>query len=1056
MARETAQAWSASWERTVCSVCEMWALIVQQTAEDRLAGDRTTQVVDCTESNPPLSCRYSVVQVAAPTASDDTTALMSVDGHHRDRPAEHTISDIGEARQLFGDSVAKSAVLDGLDQAQTMAATTTEGRLLLIAGPGAGKTLTLVRRTLHILTSGLAEPHQIVLCTFTEKAALELRDRLRSAAIAAGYEGDLSSLRTGTIHGVCNELVDRHRHLTPLGNGYEVLDELTQALFLFEHFDEIVGEADGGGRYLGRWATKWTAVAGIQRYLDKVTEELVDVGRLASSADSFLEQLAVSHRAYEAALVAENKVDFAHIQRFFLDLLDDPDVGPSIRQSIRYVMVDEYQDTNYIQERLLDRLGEASGNLCVVGDEDQSLYRWRGATVRNILEFPTTHPGSTVIKLTTNYRSHEAIVRAYDRFMGSADWSNPSGGPSFRFDKTIEPDPGTSFPEYPAVFSIWGTQKRDEATRFADLVAFLAEKDVIQDYSQVALLLHSVRTDHSGPYLEALEKAGIPYFCPRARAYFDNEEVQAALACLAVILGWYGDGRGTVQGRSLTELAQLVDAAIADVGRSYRDPHPLAKKLQLLVAEVAAIDEEGALDRRPADYLYEMLSVEPFAGWLANENRARNLATLSELLNVFQRYYHYSVVTRRNLGPMRLHLFNSFMRLLHDGGINEYEDPDQPFPKGHVQVMTIHQAKGLEFPVVVVGSLSTQLTSPKDVDRTLRPFYHRPPFEPENRITQFDRMRLHYVAFSRPEKVLVLTSTETPKAHFDPIWQGLPQWPYVQQDLLAAQGFAMKKRLAPKKSFSFTGDLKVFETCPRQYHMFRHYDFTPSRSAVIFFGLLVHQTIEDIHRLVLAGKLAEIDDSRIEGLFEFNFRHLAKKDVRPIGATAKEAGLRQVRDYFHNNRSEMTRVVETEVDVSLEKEGYILTGAVDLLLADDGALEVLDFKAQARPSDEDRIVRTYYQQLCIYAHILEERRGRRPDRLLLYWTGERTRDRAVMTFEYQPADVAEAVAHFDGVVAEVQAQHFDVVTPPPRAVCKECDFRSYCVSQGTIDAKVIA
>ena len=516
--------------------------------------------------------------------------------------------------------------------------------------------------------------------------------------------------------------------------------------------------------------------------------------------------------------------------------------------------------------------------------------------------------------------------------MGSVDWSNPAGGPSFRFDKTIDPDPGTAFPEYPAVFSIWGSTKRDEASRFADLVTFLTDKGVIKDYSQVALLLHSVRVEHSGPYLDALDKVGIPYFCPRARAYFDNEEVQATLACVAVILGWYGDGRGVIQGRSLTQLAQLIDSAIADVGRQYRDPHPLAKKLQELVAEVETLDQEGALDRRPADYLYELLGVEPFTGWLANENRARNLATLSELLNVFQRYYHYSVVTRRNLGPLRLHLFNSFLRLLHDGGINEYEDPDQPFPRGHVQVMTIHQAKGLEFPVVVVGSLATQLSSPKDVERTLGPYCHRPTFEPESRITQFDRMRLHYVAFSRPEKVLVLTSTENPKSHFDPIWQGLPQWPYVQKNLLAAQGFTMKRRLAPKKSFSFTGDLKVFETCPRQYQMFRYYDFTPSRSAVIFFGLLVHQTIEDIHRLVLAGKLAEIDDDRVEALFEFNFRHLAKKDVRPIGATAKQAAFRQVRSYLHNNRTEMTRVVETEVDVSLEKEGYVLTGAVDLLL----------------------------------------------------------------------------------------------------------------------------
>jgi DNA helicase-2/ATP-dependent DNA helicase PcrA len=946
-------------------------------------------------------------------------------------------------------------VVEGLDPAQAQAVAATEGPVLLIAGPGTGKTLTLVRRTLHLLTAGLAKPGEIVLCTFTEKAALELRDRLRGAATAVGYQGDLSSLRSGTIHGVCNEFVDRYRHLTPLRNGYEVLDELTQSLFLFEHFDEVVGPADDTNKYLSRWSTKWTAIEGLRRYLDKLTEELVDVERLERSGQPFLVALAAAYRAYEAALVKENQVDFAHLEKFFLDLLDDPAVGSAVRESVRYVMVDEYQDTNYIQERLLARLSEATGNLCVVGDEDQSLYRFRGATVRNILEFPSTHPGATVIKLTINYRSHRSIVYSYDRFMKSADWSNP-GGPPFRFDKSIEPDPDAAYPDYPAVLSIWGATHRDEATRFANLVAFLADERVIEDYSQVALLLHSVRTEHSGPYLEALDRAGIPYFCPRARAYFENEEVRAALGCLAVALGWYGDGRGTIRGRSLTSLARAVDDAIGELGRQYSDPHPLGKLIQRFVEEVASLDDTGSLDRRPADYLYELLAVEPFTTWLSSENRARNLATMSELLNVFQRYYHYSVITKGNLASLRLNLFNSFMRLLHEGGINEYEDPYQPFPKGHVQVMTIHQAKGLEFPVVVVGSLAAQLSSPKDLDHTLGPFYHRPTFEPEDRITAFDRMRLHYVGFSRAEKLLVLTSTETPKAHFDPIWQGLPQWPYVQKDLLAAQGFALKPRTAPKKSFSFTGDLKVYETCPRQYQMFRYYDFTPSRSAVIFFGLLVHQTIEDIHRLVLAGRLSEIDHQRIEALFEFNFRHLAKKDVRPIGEAAKQAALEHVLNYFSNNLTEMTRVIDTEVDVSLEKDNYILTGAVDLLLGDDGSLEVLDFKAQARPDASDPVIESYRSQLCIYGHILEERRGRRPDRLLLYWTGESTREHALMSFGYQPEVVALAIAHFDDIVADVQAQRFDVRRPPPPAICKECDFRAYCAATGTIDAKVIA
>ena len=140
----------------------------------------------------------------------------------------------------------------------------------------------------------------------------------------------------------------------------------------------------------------------------------------------------------------------------------DPEIGETVAARFKYVLVDEYQDTNYVQEQLLTKLASATRNICVVGDEDQSLYRFRGATVRNILEFPRTFPDAKQVKLTINYRSHERIVEAYDRWMASADWSNATG-PPFRFPKTIEPDPDAEFPDYPAVFCIWGTSAADEA-----------------------------------------------------------------------------------------------------------------------------------------------------------------------------------------------------------------------------------------------------------------------------------------------------------------------------------------------------------------------------------------------------------------------------------------------------------------------------------------------------------------------------------------------------------------------------------------------------------------
>ena len=922
-----------------------------------------------------------------------------------------------------------------------------DGPLLVIAGPGSGKTYSIVLRALNLLLLGKAGPKELVLCTFTEKAAFEMRDRLAAAARKVGYAGDLSELVVSTIHSLCNRVLTQHRHRTTLGHNYDTLDELTQLLFIFEHFNEVIGPA-ANDLFLGKWKTRWTAIEGARGYFDKITEELVDPARLVSSGDAFLGAIATAYQAYEKALADANRIDFAHLQRTVLDLLADGATAEAITHQIKYVLVDEYQDTNYVQEQLLLKLTERTRNLCVVGDEDQSLYRFRGATVRNILEFPQRMPGCAVVKLTANYRSHRAIVERYDHWMASADWSNRGGTP-FRYDKTIAANEAATHPDYPAVLAIRGSDRRDEATRFADLVEFLKKNAIIADYSQVALLLHSVRQDHSGPYLQALEARAIPAFCPRARAYFENDVIRDLVGFFAVLFGWHGTGRGQVAG-AVAELGAYVDGAIVELGRRFGAPHPLATVLREWTGEIANLQEGEALDLRPADYLYRLLAFQPFSGAVKEENAARNLAIFSQLLNMFQSYYHYTVVTHKNREFLRFHLFNSFLRLLFDGGINEYEDPDSPFPKGHVQVMTIHQAKGLEFPVVVVGSLATQLSSPKQIDGALGPFYHRAPFEPADRITLFDRMRLHYVAFSRAQHVLVLTASEPPKDHFAPIAQGLPQWPYVQKDLLAAQRFALRDRMPVKKTYSFTGDLKIYETCPRQYQFFREYDFTPSRSAVIFFGLLVHQTIEEIHRIALDGKLDTLDKPRIRELFDRTFRFLCLSDVRPIGDRAREAAHTQVLNYFQQNQDEMRRVIQTEVDVSLEKEGYILAGKVDLLLGGDGKLELLDFKTSPRPRNSPELIAGYERQLCTYAHILERRHGRHVDRLLLYWTSEPRKQDALMVLPYDPSQVDEAGRHFDETVHRIQRQEFDVKTPPEAAICKECDLRMLCHAEGII------
>ena len=191
-------------------------------------------------------------------------------------------------------------------------------------------------------------------------------------------------------------------------------------------------------------------------------------------------------------------------------LEDDDEIGDEISANVRHLLCDEYQDTSHAQERLRRRLAQTHANLCVVGDEDQSLYRFRGANVGNILEFPNRFPECRVVRLTVNYRSHSSIVRAYDRWMASADWTNPDPRrPPFRHDKAIVPH-AVNDDDYPAVIALDGNDPRDEEEQLVDLLRFLKRNRVIGDYSQVALLLHSVREEVAGRYMDALEDGGIP------------------------------------------------------------------------------------------------------------------------------------------------------------------------------------------------------------------------------------------------------------------------------------------------------------------------------------------------------------------------------------------------------------------------------------------------------------------------------------------------------------------------------------------------------------------
>ena len=259
-----------------------------------------------------------------------------------------------------------------------------------------------------------------------------------------------------TIHSLCHRLLKPHAALVGLRPGYRVLDDGEQRRLLREESDVVFGpDLDTLSRR--GWHGGVQTVDEAARYFDRICDELIDPKDLAQSERPFIAALGRCYLRYRRLLLHYNAVDFAHLQVWAHRVMQDDSVAAAARVAVRHLMVDEFQDTSRVQMRILERLAGVNANIVAVGDDDQSIYRFRGASVSNLLEFPGRFPGCRVATLTTNYRSHQEIVAAVGRWMNSAArWQ--LDGRSFRYAKDIVPDAPDSHPDYPAVISVHGQE----------------------------------------------------------------------------------------------------------------------------------------------------------------------------------------------------------------------------------------------------------------------------------------------------------------------------------------------------------------------------------------------------------------------------------------------------------------------------------------------------------------------------------------------------------------------------------------------------------------------
>ena len=945
---------------------------------------------------------------------------------------------------------------------------TTEGPLLIIAGPGSGKTFTLVERIYHLISEKNIQPEQLFVSTFTEKAAAELITRVSARLDADNISVNLNEMYIGTFHSICLRFIEENRESTRLMRNFTLLDQFDQQYFIYQNLSDYHG-IEGSENIIGSSRTSWWQKAeNVMQSVNKVSEEALNPDDLLNADEPEVQALARCYKQYQAHLEEESYLDFSTIQVEALRLLEEhPDILNKIRDKIEYLMVDEYQDTNTIQERILFKLAEPDFNLCVVGDDDQGLYRFRGATIRNILEFPQNDfSGATCkqVKLTTNYRSHPDIIKFCNEWMDPPDSTNFPGwtadGKTFRHEKEILPNTEADFTEMPTVLKISGNP--DTENWHEQVLSFLHHlKDIgtLTDWNQVAFLFSSVKHHSAVALAEALEAGGIHVYSPRSNLFFNREEIRLMIGALIFLFPQFRQAR---QQHMRTE-PEIWDYYDDECVRPFFTEVQKPENKPLLDWCRRQANKHRALTA-PTDYafsglFYELLQFPLFSqhlgeatqGGVIDSRPARNLAIFSQLLNKYEYLHRINVLLPEQLNRNLRRLFNNFFRFLKEGGIEEYEDASEYAPTGCVSFMTIHQSKGLEFPVVVVGSMyAGPRKQHPDLDNILqRKYYSKQPFEPLEQTKFYDFWRLYYTAFSRAQNLLLLTCQEktkgrrVPSKYLKPIYDPLPTW---QNEAFQPENLTLEtiKDVELKSEYSFTSHITVFENCARQYKFYRDLGFAPIRRNPILFGTVVHQTIEDIHKAVLRGEEHIVTAEQITDWFNANYTHLSRQERLYLNPGGQKAALDHVLRYAHREQGTWHLLQETEVEVSHVEDSYILKGHIDLIRGEDNTLEIIDFKSEKKPNIEDDRERIdhYRRQLEVYAHIIEGRTGHTVSKLHLYCTGEENSN-PYISFNKDSVSIDQTMEAFDGIVARIENKDFEIAVRPDN-LCRNCDMKEYC------------
>jgi DNA helicase-2/ATP-dependent DNA helicase PcrA len=850
--------------------------------------------------------------------------------------------------------------------AQRAAIGTLDDPLLIVACAGSGKTQVISQRVIEILRRPDIAPKNVVAFTFTDKAAAELKERVTSLVEREfGNVHGLAEMFIGTMHGYALHVMQTW---VPETFKYGVLNDIQTRLFI-----------DRNSRKSGLTTTN-AIVRGkpqpLKRYVQsQLYMQILNILREDDVDETLLPRELIDSRDGYRRLLHENRYfDYTELLKVVVDLLkEDPDDWTAgalvrhIRDDIRYVVVDEYQDTNPIQEELIRLLTRFGANLCVVGDDDQTIYQWRGSAVSNILTFADRYQGVRTVTLDDNFRSSRGVVA-----LGQAVAEINADS---RLEKKMVAGGHQTF-HHGDLLALRFDDESAEAKWICDRIGRLRGTEFADtptaelrglSWSDFAVLFRSVSRD-AGPLVEELKKRNIPYVIKGLTRLFEAPEIRACIACFRYIVA---------EADADEVIRTWLDA---DLGLSRDD---LVRGLAVLdEARLWKSDERWGTYNIQRTYLRFLEDVRlreervPSAdGTTRGELAYYNLGKFSQAISDFEQIYFQSAPKTK---------YETFVKWLVYQAPNYYAESDADVGYASpdaVTIATVHQAKGMQWPAVFVPAMRKN-RFPGKRQGGLNPFHVIPeqavPDADRYRGTEADEARLFYVAVTRAQKYLAVTFSPGGSAMYrarSPFFDLVTRNPYVltaETDVPAPRGTPRALHEIPQVTLSFS-ELKYFFECPYEFKLRFLYGFNPPIHEALGYGKSVHDVMAEIHKRAIDGDI--VSGLEIEDLVD---RHLNVPFAYPqLRVQLRKAALSAVRRYLVDNRDQLTNTLYSEQVVQVHvAPGVVVDGRIDLIRRlDTDKTSIVDFKSTDRAQAEEISL----EQLHVYAVGYEELTGERAD-----------------------------------------------------------------------------